>query len=202
MIRRLGALLLIGGGLWIGAAPLFAQEAEPAPTPVPEAAVESDLRRVAAAAVRALAARDGAALARLAHPEKGVCFHLDVSMSPPEAVRFSPAALRGFFSDRKVYRWGERDGSGDPVRLRPRAYYHRYIYGRDFARRGKVSINPIGAGNSISRLPEFYPNAHRVGYYVKSTEGNTDWQQLIFVLEQDRGGRWRLVAIAHDEWTI
>ncbi len=59
-------------------------------------------------------------------------------------------------------------------------------------------------GNSIDNSQEYYPGAMVVEYHFPGFDpqyGGLDWASLRLVF-QEFEGRWVLVGIIHDEWTI
>ena len=156
--------------------------------------------------VAAFEAQDGARLAELAHPEKGVRFSPYAFVDAEKDVVLSPRQLEGFWSDDTVFEWGSEDGSGEPIRMSASQYCDRYIMDRDFAAADQVSENQDKAsGNTVNNAAEVYPDGTRVEYYIKPTmtdgQPNNDWAALRIVLENSQG-TWRLVGVIHDEWTI
>jgi hypothetical protein len=60
-------------------------------------------------------------------------------------------------------------------------------------------------GNSVDNAAQVYPDARIVEYHVPGRNpdyGGMDWRSLRLVFEEGEGGRWLLVAVIHDEWTI
>jgi len=187
-----------------GAAPtlLPSQSLVPSATPRPTPG-EEDLAITAQQIVFALQARDLSALATYIHPEKGV------RLSPYTYVRaedlfFQRDQIGGLFSDNTVYDWGVSDGSGEPIRLTFADYFERFVYPYDYAAGAQLSYDqPIGRGNTINNLAEFYPGARVVEFYQPGTEqyAGMDWSSLRLVFERAPDG-WKLIAIVNDMWTI
>jgi hypothetical protein len=152
----------------------------------------------------ALKAQDMATLAALAHPTQGVRFS-PYAFVRDEDVVFTPAQLSGAFSDSTVVAWGAYDGSGEPINLTFAAYYQEFIFDQDYTTAEAVSVNErLGQGNSIDNSQEAYPGAMVVEYHFPGFnpeyEG-MDWVSLRLVF-QEFEGRWVLVGIIHDQWTI
>ena len=101
--------------------------------------------------------------------------------------------------------WGAFDGTGDPIRMTLNNYIQRFVYDVDFARPEKRSVNKfISGGNSLNNLDSVYKNcdfteSHFSGFEEKY--GGMDWKTLRLVFKE-RNGRFFLVGIVHDEWTI
>ena len=153
----------------------------------------------------ALARRDGAALAALAHPTKGVRF------SPYPFVRLAsdqvltPAELRDAFASTVTRTWGRTDGRGDPIVLSYGDYHARYVYSRDFIAAKWTAYNhPIGSGNATDNTAEIYPEAILFEAYDPGPDpslSDTQWQSLRLLFEQS-GTAWYLVGVVHGAWTI
>jgi hypothetical protein len=159
----------------------------------------------AAETVAALKKRDGAALAALAHPTKGVRFTPYPFVSTARDVVLMRADLTNAYTDTKTRTWGVTDGKGDPITLTFADYNTRYIYSRDFATAAKTSFNkPIGSGNSIDNTADAYPNAVLFEAYDPGPDPAMEsvrWQSVRLLFE-DVGGAWFLVGVVHGEWTI
>jgi hypothetical protein len=171
---------------------------------VSASAQKAQVLTVSKQVVTALKNKDMKTLAAHAHPTKGVRFTPYNYMSESDLI-FKKAQIPGLFLTRRSYKWGEFDGTGDPINLGFPAYYKRFVYDRDFAGAKSVSYNQRrgGAGNAVFNGPEVYPNAKYVEYYLPGTKryDGMDWRSLILVFEKS-GAKWYLVAVAHDEWTI
>lgn len=165
---------------------------------------QSQVLPLAESAIQALKAGDMATLASLAHPEKGVCFS-PYSFVLPEHQSFSAEELATLLEDPNTYTWGAFDGSGEPIQMTFRDYFKRFIYSKDFASAGQVSLDQrLGQGNTIDNSREFYPEAVVVEYFIPGENpdyGGMDWQSLRLVFQQEDGA-WYLVGVIHDEWTI
>ena len=99
-------------------------DAPPTPAPVEAAVIEvrpsktrTTITPRAAAVISALKAHDMVALAKLAHPSKGVRFTPYLNVSAKSDKRFTPAQLRTLWSSKTQFVWGMHDGSGAPIRL-------------------------------------------------------------------------------------
>jgi hypothetical protein len=169
-----------------------------------EKEVKKEVGPVAKAAVLALKKKDMKALAKLVLPEQGVRFSPYATVDVVKDVVLRPAQLVGALQDKTVLEWGAYDGSGDPIKLTFADYYNRFIYNRDFAKAEAIGYNQVlHQGNSLNNLKEAYPNGVFIEYHFsKSPDGNEiGWSSLRLVFEQ-HAGKWVLVGIVHDEWTI
>ena len=158
-----------------------------------------------AATLDALKRHDGAALAALAHPTKGVRFTPYPFVATARDVVLMRADLTNAYADTKTRTWGVSDGKGDPITLTFSDYSSRYVYSRDFVSASKTAYNkPIGSGNSIENTADVYPNAVLFEAYDPGPDPAAEsfrWQSLRLLFEPD-GNTWYLVGIVHGEWTI
>jgi hypothetical protein len=158
-----------------------------------------------AATLDALKRRDGAALAALAHPTKGVRFTAYPFVVTARDVVLMRSDLTNAYTDTKTRTWGITDGKGDPITLTFASYNTRYVYSRDFALAPKTAYNkPIGSGNSIDNTADVYPNAVLFEAYDPGPDPameSSRWQSLRLLFEPD-GSVWYLVGVVHGEWTI
>ncbi|OQA22175.1 MAG: hypothetical protein BWY63_00948 [Chloroflexi bacterium ADurb.Bin360] len=173
-------------------------------TSAPSLSPEDTALALGAQALAALKAQDMAALAALAHPTQGVRFSPYAFVRDEDLV-FTPAQLNGAFSDSTVYEWGAYDGSGEPINLTFAGYYQEFIFDQDYTTAEAVSANErLGQGNSIDNSQEAYPGAMVVEYHFPGFNPDyegMDWVSLRLVF-QEFEGRWVLVGIIHDQWTI
>ncbi len=168
-------------------------EAAPAPT----------LQEQADAALTALAERDMAALAALAHPERGVRFSPYTYVEEEHVVLY-PAGLREALSGDRKHLWGAYDGTGDPIELTFAEYYDEFIYDREYEFADERSYDGCPQrGNTINNIAEFYPDASCVEYYLEGTDayGGMDWSSLRLVFAPYQGAP-HLVGVVHSQWTI
>lgn len=156
-------------------------------------------------ALAALRARDGARLASLAHPGKGVLFSPYAYVHPADDVVLRADELRTAFSDPKVRAWGTTDGRGDTIELTFAKYFERWVYDVDFAAAPTVAYNrEVGRGNISDNTATAFPDAVMVEQHFEQIDpryGGMDWRSLRLLFEET-GGAWKLVAVVHAEWTI
>lgn len=154
-------------------------------------------------ALQAIRAPYMARLSRYVHPTRGLRFSPYVSTDNADRV-FSRSRVRLLGNSTRVYRWGEFDGSGDPIRWSWRDYYRDFVYDRDFANAPKVNYNTAySRGNATNLLNARFPGAIFVEYHFPGTDvmNFMNWRSL-WLVWQKRGATWYLSGIAHDEWTI
>ncbi len=186
---------------------------EPGPAPS-EPPPPADLRSAAGEVVAALSERDFARLAGLVHPGKGVRFSPYAHVDPDHQVVLTPDDLRAAARGERLERvWGRNDGTGRPIHLSFREYVDRFVDDAPYAAGGQVAVDTRqGAGTALDDAEEAYPGGRIVEYHVPGTDprsGGLDWESLRLVFEKGSGeegggkaGRWYLVGVIHDQWTI
>lgn len=144
-------------------------------------------------------------LSTLIDPETGLRFSPYGFIDTAAYKVFSAAQLLSAAGSAKKMSWGEKDGSGEPIKLTLKEYVDRYVYDKDFQNAEKKSINVfLAGGNSLNNLKEVYPASDFVEYYFPGFDPKfegMDWKTLRLVFKIKDGTPW-LVAIVHDEWTI
>jgi len=151
-----------------------------------------------------IAAKDMEGLVGYVHAEKGVLFSPYIHVDEKSLV-FQQNQMGDFLKDEQVYTWGVSDGQGIPIELTPQEYYQKYIYDRDFVGAGQILVDQFSQrGNMSNNLKDVFPNGAVVEFYVEGSKeyDGMDWASLNLVLEQNEQGKWKLVAIIHDQWTI
>jgi hypothetical protein len=160
----------------------------------------------ARAVIEALKARDGARLASLVHPDKGVRFTPYGFVRADSDVVISREQAAGLFADTTIRMWGHADGSGEPLRWPFSRYYDRYVYDADFAAAPVVRYNqaPAHSGNTPVTIERSYPGAQSVEFHfplIEAKYDGMDWRSLWLVFER-HSGEWMLTGIVHGSWTI
>ena len=157
------------------------------------------------ATLDALKKKDGAALAAVAHPTKGVRFTAYSYVQLAKDIVLMRGDLAKAYTDATKRTWGFTDGRGDPITLTFADYSTHYIWSRDFLVAPKTAYNkPIGSGNSIDNTADVYPNAILFEAYDPGpvpAEESVRWQSLRLLFEPV-GAEWFLVGVVHAEWTI
>jgi hypothetical protein len=169
-----------------------------------QAGDKAEVMKVSRQAVLALKNKNMATLAALTHPAKGVRFSSYSYVDKSVDLVFKREQVSGLWANPKIYKWGEFDGSGDPIKMRFSKYYARFVYDRDFANAPDISYNDqLGGGNTIVNVRAAYPKGKFVEYHFpESTDRNEmGWESLRLIFERT-GKKWYLVGICHDEWTI
>ena len=161
---------------------------------------------LSARAIQAISAKDWSTLARLADPTHGVRFSPYSYVDTTTGVVLSPAEIASPGKNSQLRLWGTYDGSGEPIQLTAQAYFERFVCDRNFASAKPGPANKrIGIGNSLNNINDVYAGRDVVffEYYLPGTKvyDNMDWRSLRLVLERTQG-RWCLICVVHDEWTI
>lgn len=179
------------------------QAAEPAPKYVPQHA-QRLIAKTFTDVYEAWARKDGAALAKFTHPEKGVRFSPYAHVDEKNDQVFTAEKMKTFFEDKTVYDWGVMDGSGEPIKKTPSDYYQKFIISSDFKKLGSLSFNKTqGKGSITENQFQSYPNSIIGEYYIKQKDpkyAGMDWESLRLVFEELKG-KWYLVGVIHNQWT-
>lgn len=156
--------------------------------------------------IGALQSRDGARLASLVHPVKGVRFTPYPFVRLDHDLVLSREQVARAFMDTTRRTWGTADGSGAPITRRFGDYYRQFVYDVDFAAAPVVRSNqpPAKPGNSPGNIAQAYPGAQWVEFHFPMIDPQfegMDWRSLWLVFERD-GDDWMLTGIVHGSWTI
>lgn len=140
------------------------------------------------------------------HPVEGVRFSPYATVSPDEDKHFSPEEFNKLVTigKNKKTKWGNYDGSGEAIYLTPAEYFKKFVYDANFVLPNKFSINNfIGAGNSLNNLKKVYSNSDFTESYSTGSRkyGGTDWKTVRLVFKEI-DGKYYLVGVVHDQWTI
>jgi hypothetical protein len=155
----------------------------------------------------ALKNKNYSAFTNYIHPQAGVRFSPYAFIDTVGHIKFSKNKFIAEANkiDQDMMVWGSFDGTGDPIRMKLNNYLQRFVYDVDFVKPEKRSVNKfISGGNSLNNLDSVYKDcdfteSHFSGF-EKKYEGQ-DWRTLRLVFKE-RNGKFFLVGIVHDEWTI
>lgn len=175
------------------------------PPPEVQKAVSDDalLRQATDTVLQDLKKSDFNLLSQWVHPVKGIVFSPYGYVDSATAVRMMPEQVREKFTvgDASKMLWGAYDGSGDSILLTPIAYYKRFIYDHDFAISDSMYFRKTPQrGNTLNNLRDLFPDGVVAERFVAG-KTEMDWKALRMVFEK-HNGRYLLVALVHDEWTI
>jgi len=137
------------------------------------------------------------------HPQKGVRFSMYAFVNKNEDKHFTKADFEKYQHTKTIFTWGSRDGSGEIYKATLRKYLNDWVYKKDFTK-SEYSFNQFrGGGNSLNNLKEMYPDTYFTENYIPGSEknGGMDWNALRFVFEEFEG-KYYVVAVINDEWTI
>lgn len=160
------------------------------------------LRKLNRDIIHLLKTKNYSSLQRYIHPEKGVRFSMYAFVSPQDKL-FSAQEYHKYVESPVKFTWGTTDGEGKPVVLSLPAYLETWVFKRDFSQ-AEVFINEFkGSGNSLNNLKEKYSDSRFTENYIHGTEqySGMDWNALRLVFEKFEG-RYFLVAVINDQWTI
>lgn len=146
-------------------------------------------------------------LAMLVHPDEGVRFSPYGYIDTANDKIFRAEAIKSW-TDRKkqlkIY-WGSFDAGEKEIRMTADQYMKRFVYDVDFIKPDSIATNGfIGGGNSMNNLLAVYPDCFFVESYFKGFDkkyDGMDWRSLRLVFKL-KDGKYYLVAVVHDEWTI
>ncbi len=171
----------------------------------------SSERTMAEQVVKAVQDGDFATLSAFAHPTKGIRFSPYVYVRDEYRV-FAPAEIARFGEDSNLYLWGYADGSGFAMEMTPKDYLAQKIGAHGFLKAQEVNVNnPVVRGNTLRNVESYFPGATVVEFHRHGSEGRRsdaphdytgmDWQSVNVVLEKV-GGKWTVVGLVTDHWTI
>lgn len=146
-------------------------------------------------------------ISKYVHPVNGVRFSPYAYIDTASDLTFNPYKLRDALRRRDfdIYNWGSYDGTGDPILLTAKKYFKRFVYDADFLNAEKTSLNQrISSGNTTSNLEEIYSGCVFTESYFSGFDekySGMDWRSLRLVYKLYKG-KYYLVGIIHDEWTI
>ncbi len=162
----------------------------------------STAEATAQAALTALKTKDGAALAKIAHPTKGIRFTVNTHVNTGDVV-LTPTQLQSAFTDPTVHTWGYEEGSGMEIEETFSDYYDRYVFDHDFTMAPTVVWDtPGNRGSIVENISSAYPGARFVEYHFPGFDAQyegMDWSSLSLVLLQE-SGTWYVVGVVHGEW--
>ncbi|MDR6920652.1 hypothetical protein [Chryseobacterium sp. 2987] len=161
------------------------------------------LKKVNDEVLQTLKNKDYKAFASYIHPEKGIRFSMYAMVEPKEDKQFSKADFEKFQPTKTLFTWGAMDGSGDPYKATINDYLSKWVFSKDYTA-SQYSVNEFQAGgNSLNNLKEIYTGDDFTENYIKGTakNGEMDWKTLRLVWEEFQG-KYYLIAVVNDQWTI
>ncbi|KNB61464.1 MULTISPECIES: hypothetical protein [Chryseobacterium] len=164
---------------------------------------EEVLKKTNEELLKALKTENYNTFANYIHPQKGVRFSMYAFVDKNEDKHFSKEDFEKFLPSKTIFTWGSRDGSGEIYKATLKTYFKDWVLKKDFTK-SEYSFNQfVAGGNSLNNLREIYPNSDFTENYISGTEkyGGMDWNTLRFVFEEFEG-KFYIVAVINDEWTI
>ena len=155
----------------------------------------------------ALKNKNFSVFANYIHPVSGIRFSPYGYVDTLSHLRFSREKFIATAKDdnQEMIVWGEFDATGDPIKMTLNNYLQRFVYDVDFVKPEKRTVNDfIGTGNSLNNLSSVYKDCDFTESYFsgfKKEYAGMDWKTLRLVFKE-RNGKFFLVGIVHDEWTI
>lgn len=177
----------------------------PAPPPVPEVTdPKTETMALTEEILTLLKAKEYEKLADYMHPVNGVRFSPYAYIDTLKNIRLQRAEFLGELQKNEPLRWGEFDGSGDPMVLTIKEYFAKFVYNADFLNAEKTAYNEmLGHGNSLNNLTSVYRGSNFTESYFSGFDpkyNGMDWTTLRLVYGNHEGKAY-LIAIIHDQWT-
>ena len=147
--------------------------------------------------------KDISALAEYVHPKKGVLFSPYSDLKNRENIVIDKKELVKIYDKNTELLWGTYDGTGTRILLTFDDYFDRFIYDADFIEYEPNYDSITGTGNTYENTNKVFPDSDVIEYYIEGTEkyAYLDWKSLRLVYELYKG-KYYLVAVVHNEWTI
>ena len=150
--------------------------------------------------------RDFTSLSRVAHPDYGVLFSPQSTVSKSTNKCFGSNEIALFGSDSNTYVWGVYGAGGEPIEMTPVEYFSRFVYNKDYSSAPVIGVNRIvKSGNALENIKEEFPNIQFVEFHIPGGEQDSiddfDWNTLRLGFEEYDGSLW-LTAIVHSEWSV
>ena len=162
-----------------------------------------ELKKINQIVIKLIKKRDISALSKYAHPKKGIMFSPYSDLKNNDNQIIEKKELVKIYERNEELVWGEYDGTGARILLTFDNYFDRFIYDEDFIEYEPNYDSIMGTGNTIENMNSVFPYARSVEYYTPGTEeyAYMDWKSLRLLYEIYRG-KYYLVAVVHNEWTI
>jgi hypothetical protein len=146
---------------------------------------------------------DYEALSRVAHPELGILFSPQATISTSTNKRFSAAEIASFGTDMNVYVWGVHGEGGEPINMTPSEYFSSFVYCKDFSSAPFIGIDRIvRSGNALENITDVFPNIRFVEFHIPGEciepSDDSGWRTLRLGFEEYNGSLW-LTLISHGE---
>lgn len=167
--------------------------------------LHASLLGTAVSVMAMLADEDFESLSAYVHPSQGLRFSPYAYVDVEKHLKFDAQEVPNLPLNKRLYTWGAYDGSGEPIELGFMDYYKQFVYDHEFVTPHIVGIDRvIGLGNTLVNIADVHPNGSFVEFHFTGFDPQyegIDWSSLFLIFEQ-LNGKWFLVGIAHNEWTI
>jgi len=156
-------------------------------------------RQIVNAFRTALEDGNGAALASLVHPQRGLLIRLNWWNNE---VRFSQQDIPSLFAAAEQHDWGYEDGSGAPIE----GTFTEIVVpllDKDFAGDPQIHCNELVAGGTagIVQLPFEYSGVNYYAVHRSATDNELDWGTWVLGIEYWDGKPY-LSYLIHYQWEI
>ena len=153
---------------------------------------------------RALLSEDGPRIPSSHLPDDGVVISTDAYVDPVAGNRVVVDEADLATGADRLRIWGYTDGIGSPIVDSVDGYLSRYRRSMALLDPDVVGIDErVGLGNTVANLSEVFPQARVVEFHRRGRGELADfnWSSVRLALQQV-DGRWELVAITSDSWTV
>lgn len=139
------------------------------------------------------------------HPTKGVRFSMYAYVQKETDKTFSREQFAKYLQQPRIkFTWGAKDGVGDLYITTLPDFLNNWVAAEQYDFKNATFNSFQGSGNSLNNLEEVYQNADFVEFYHSGKnpqyEG-MDWRAMRLVFEEYQG-KYYLVAIVNDQWTV
>jgi len=154
--------------------------------------------------LKSLKVQDYKALAGYVHPVNGVRFTPYSFVDAKRDRVLKAAEIQNISKSKKKLKWGDYDGSGEPIKMTSAEYFSRFVYDADFLGKGEITVNEvIQSGNTVNNIKEAYPGCDFVEFMIPMIDPQyegADWRALRLVFKKENG-KYFLIAVIHNEFT-
>ena len=152
-----------------------------------------------------LATKNYNALIAHIHPTKGVRFSMYAYVYKNSDKVFSREQFATYLQQSRIkFTWGAKDGSGELYITTLPDFLNNWVAAEQYEVKSATFNKFQGSGNSLNNLKEAYPRADFVEFYHSGKNPEyqgMDWRTMRLVFEEYQG-KYYLVAIVNDQWTI
>lgn len=166
---------------------------------------EAQILQQAAQIQNYLATDNYQALTAFIHPTKGVRFSMYAYVHKDSDKVFSREQFTTYLQQSRIkFTWGAKDGSGELHITTLPDFLNNWVAAEQYEVKSATFNKFQGSGNSLNNLKEVYPGADFVEFYHSGKNPEyqgMDWRAMRLVFEEYQG-KYYLVAIVNDQWTI